>query len=864
MVVGDFPTFVIGGMPMEESKFDLFWKVATTVCHVDTKQVYSTYATKCQPPEGLRPSTEQNTTCATSYLKKEIRQVKPKTVLLLGTLPAAAFGYKEQISKLRGTHKEVTIKKGGETHTFTLVFAQSPGYVQYNSNELQKFAEDINMAWQIANGNNPDEKESPTKVTLVDTLEKVEELIGYIHTTGQCTFDFESNKLDDMGVYSPNFKATLVAFSFQHGSAYSIPLFHFDSPFSEEEVMYILQRLSDEVWANPAIHKINQNIKFDMHVAARYGFGKFLGRVDCTMVMHSLYDDLNKHGIKEWLPTFFPEFAGWELTVKGQAWDKIPLTTLSQYAGVDADGAFRGFTVLQEKLLKDERVYDLYRNLYMFALRPLFDMECRGMLMSRENLLKYEARALELINAQITKMNDYSQVRRFNTHMRNKVTLAAIAEVSEKYANAKTDKLRAKYKEKYRAIKSGLEEVYTGINYGSPDQLNELLYTIHGFAFKIPYDKKTRGPKPSTGEVVIKGLNDKSGFINDLLVLRSLQGTHSKYLLGLRMLLDNNDYIHTTYNQGRTKTGRLSSGGKYAGPNLQNIVTHIKIKNTFVEEITPYPKKCFVVPKGHALINLDFSQAELRMIAEFANCTAMIDAYLTGKDLHSVTAANITHQTFDEFMSMSKEEKAPSRQKGKSANFGLVFDISVEGFKDYAKNAYNVELSMAEAQEIYDAFFALYPEIKEYHEIYRAKCRKFGGVRTLFGRMMRYPDINSKDQYLRGNAERECINAPIQGSNGENTVFALALLDKRLSKSVTIANSVHDSIMLVCPIPLVPQIIKLGVETCENTPMLKYFGREMVHLGMKTDAQVSLTDWKSLTDYTPEVWAEMIKNHKIK
>lgn len=845
LIVGDFPSQDGSLPPLYEPKFDLFWKIAKEVCHIDPLIVQQAYATKCQPPEGKRPSTEQNATCASTYLKKEIWQVRPKAVLLLGTLPAAAFGYTEQISKLRGTHKQVTIKKGEDTHTFTLVFAQSPGFVQYNSNELQKFAEDINKAWQIANGQDPDDKPSPTKVTLCDTLDKVEELISYIHQTKQCTFDFETNKLDDMGVFSPNFYATLVAFSFQHGSAYTIPLFHFDSPFTKEEVMHILKRLSDEVWANPEIHKINQNIKFDMHVAARYGFHIFRGRVDCTMVMHSLYDDLNKHGIKEWLPTFFPEFQGWELTVKGQAWDKIPLATLSQYAGVDADGAFRGFTVLQAKLLEDDRVYDLYRNLYMFVLRPLFNMERRGMLMSRENLLKYEARALELIEAQIIKMNNYPVVRRFNEHMRSKVTLAALEEAKEKYANAKTDKLRAKYKEKYQAIKQGKIEVYEGINYGSPDQLNELLYTRHGFAFQIPYDKKTRGPKASTGEVVVKALKDKSGFIDDLLVLRSLQGTYGKYLYGLRMLLDENDRIHTSYSQSRVKTGRLSS----SNPNLQNITTHVKIKNPLIEEIIPYPKKCFITTAGRSIINNDASQAELRMIAEFSNCKAMIDAYMTDKDLHSVTAANINKQTFEEFMAMSKEEKAPSRQKGKSANFGLVFDISIEGFKDYALNAYNVVLTLAEATEIYNAFFELYPEIKEYHEIYRAKCRKYGYVRSLFGRKMRYPDINSNDKFLRGNAERECINAPIQSSNGEMTLFALAFLDITLPKSVVILNSVHDSIMEDAPDNLVNYAAKLTRDTWENLPIEKYFGKPMVHLGMKIDCEVSKENWKDLTKY---------------
>ncbi len=853
MVIGDYPSSSDDDNQtvMRSQKESLFWTVANEVVRVDEDYVYVTYSTKCKPREGQRPSDKENITCATSYLRQEIMTLKPKVILLLGKMAMSAFGYEGDVNQLRGSVHDISIGKGTNKHESKVVITLSPSYVQYNSAMLKNFAMDVNKAWQIASGTLPD-KELPTRVTMCVTLEMVEEVIGYIKQTKQCVFDFESNKLTDKSTFDPDFKATMVALSFQHGSAYTIPLFHFDSPFSEEDVMYILQRLHDEVWSNPEIHKINQHIKFDMHVAARYGFHDFRGRVDCTMTMHALYDDLGRHGIKEWLPTFFPEFMGWELVVKGQAWDKIPLKQLSDYSGIDADGAFRGFTALEQKLLEDPRVYDLYRNLYAFALRPLFNMEHRGMMLSREDILKYERRALELLLAQSNKMNAYMQVKTYCAAERERVTEDKLNDLREKRDRARGKNIE-KYKKAIKDIKAGTVSVYSGINFGSPDQLNELLYTKDGFGFRIPYDRKSRTNKKVTGSDAVKSLGDKTGFVQDLLVYRSIKTTWSRYLKGMRLLMDEKDRVHTTYNQAKVKTGRLSSDT----PNLQNITTHVKIDHEYVKEVVGLPKRAFCVPEGYALVNLDFSQAELRMIAELAGEDKMIAAYKAGKDLHILTACAIMGLSEDKFMKMPEADRKKWRQKGKAANFGLIYMQSPEGFQNYAKSAYGVTMTLEEATKIHEAFFTAYPKIAEYHAIYIAKCKKYGYVRTLFGRRGHYPDVSAMDGFLRGNAERELVNMPVQGSNGENTVFALALLEYRLPKSVFLYNTVHDSIMMLVPYKLVPYAIEVGIQTCINLPTKRYFGKEMTKLQMAVDAEISVTNWKELKPYNKEEWMEL-------
>jgi len=561
MVISDYPALEddANGTVGQSSKEELFWSVAKEVVRVNTDYIYFTYVNKCMPRESHKVTDDELFACASTYLRKEIKRVRPKVILLMGAHAMKALGFKGIVGKMRGQTHTLTFKFNGEPFETKVVITQSPVYVKYNTSELKNFASDINKAWGISNGSEV-MRDSPTKVTLITNLQEVEELIGYIHETKECAFDFETTTLTDRGIFDPNFKATLMAVSFQHGSAYTIPLFHFDTPFTEKQVLHILKRFSEEVWMNKSIRKINQNIKFDMHVAARYGFPVFRGRLDCTMVMHTLYDDLTRHGIKEWIPTFFPQFTGWELEIKGKEWEKIPLKQLSDYAGVDTDAALRGCTVLEQKLLEDPRSYRIYRNLSVFALTTLYNMERRGMLIGRGEITKYAARAVDLLKQQVDIMNKYPQVKHFVSEEAELAKQKVLVELREKKSRAKGKQID-KYAVKIREVKSGAISVYKGINFGSTQQLGELLYTDAGFNFREPYDKKKKKAGKVTGEAVLKNLGDKTGFITDVLVYRSIKTTWSRYLKGLGLLMDEHDKVHTTFKQAAARTGRLACVG---------------------------------------------------------------------------------------------------------------------------------------------------------------------------------------------------------------------------------------------------------------------------------------------------------------
>ena len=321
--------------------------------------------------------------------------------------------------------------------------------------------------------------------------------------------------------------------------------------------------------------------------------------------------------------------------------------------------------------------------------------------------------------------------------------------------------------------------------------MGSLLYGAEGFGFEKPYVKAKRAEAEATGKEYLMELNDSTRFIDDLLLYRSIGKTLSTYLHGINDRLDANDRVHTSFLQHGTKSGRLSS----QNPNLQNLTNVAKLTDPTAIEVVSMVKKPFIAPEGYTLCQIDYSQAELRIIASFAGETNMLDAYNAGIDLHALYAARMLKTDLDGFYKLDKADQKNWRTRAKAGNFGLIYGMSAEGLVHYAKNNYGVILSLKEATEMRNDFFAMYPRLLDYHDTYIAKGRKFGYVRTLYGRMRRVPQILDQNEYIRGMDERVAINSPVQGTAGEFTVFAISLLRNRLDPRVKFVNTVHDSIV---------------------------------------------------------------------
>ena len=302
-------------------------------------------------------------------------------------------------------------------------------------------------------------------------------------------------------------------------------------------------------------------------------------------------------------------------------------------------------------------------------------------------------------------------------------------------------------------------EVYqlAGMNFNiaSPKQVGEVLFDHLKIVSKA---KKTKTGQYVTSEEVLESLRNKHEIVGKILEHRGLKKLLGTYIDALPLLINpNTGKIHTSFNQTVTATGRLSS----SNPNLQNI----PIRNEDGKEI----RKAFIPEEGCEFFSADYSQIELRIMAHLSGDKNMIEAFHDGDDIHAATAAKI-YKT--EIENVSKEQ----RSKAKTANFGIIYGISVFGLAE------RMNVPRSEAKELIDGYFMTYPQIKEYMDKSIAIARENGYIETIFGRKRFLPDINSHNAVVRGYAERNAINAPIQGSAADIIKVAMINIYHRFMK----------------------------------------------------------------------------------
>jgi DNA polymerase-1 len=277
---------------------------------------------------------------------------------------------------------------------------------------------------------------------------------------------------------------------------------------------------------------------------------------------------------------------------------------------------------------------------------------------------------------------------------------------------------------------------------------------------------------------------------------------------------------------------------------MQNIIS--RTKYPVVEETVKLVKNSFSVPKGYTLIQADYSQAELRLMAHYSQDKRMMDAYKKDLDLHMVTAAAAKSLSVEKWHELDEKVKKQSRFEAKAENFGLIYGMSAGGFRNYARVQYGLIIGPRKAEERRNSFFKTYPALTTYHNTYKAKGYKFGYVRTMFGRKVLIPDLKSYNRIKVGHAERNCINSPIQGTAGEMTIFAFALLMHILDERVYFVNTIHDSILFYVPDDILEETILLIKTVMENLPIEVYFDRTL-SLPMKADFERSKESWGQLT-----------------
>ena len=329
-------------------------------------------------------------------------------------------------------------------------------------------------------------------------------------------------------------------------------------------------------------------------------------------------------------------------------------------------------------------------------------------------------------------------------------------------------------------------------NIASPKQVGEVLFDKLKIVEKA---KKTKTGQYVTSEEVLESLRHKHPVVEKILEHRGLKKLLGTYIDALPQLINpRTGRVHTSFNQTVTATGRLSS----SNPNLQNI----PIRDENGKEI----RKAFIPDEGCLFFSADYSQIELRIMAHLSEDQNMIDAFRSNHDIHAATAAKIYKKEIEEV-------DADMRRKAKTANFGIIYGISVFGLAE------RMNVDRKEAKELIEGYFETYPEVKAYMDKSVKVAQEKGYVETIFHRKRFLPDINSRNAVVRGYAERNAINAPIQGSAADIIKVAMIRIHQRFLKEGIQAKmilQVHDELNFSVPLNEKEKVEKIVIEEMER------------------------------------------------
>ncbi|MDQ0969117.1 DNA polymerase-1 [Flavobacterium sp. W4I14] len=495
-------------------------------------------------------------------------------------------------------------------------------------------------------------------------------------------------------------------------------------PAVREEAQVIVDEFR-VVLENEDIEKIGQNTKYDILVLKWYGV-QVKGKLFDTMLAHYLIDPDTRHGMDV-------------LSENYLGYSPISITKLIGAKGKN-QGTMRDVPVIDVVDYAAEDADVTLQLAHIFEPK-LKELNAAKLAEEIENPLVYVLADIEKEGVRI----DIETLKAYSKELETEII---------KFEQNVYDKAGVKF------------------NLASPKQLGEVLFD------KLQLDpkaKKTKTGQYQTGEDVLMALASKSDIVQDILDFRQLQKLKSTYVDALPLMVNSKTgRVHTSYNQAVAATGRLSSNN----PNLQNI----PIRTERGREV----RKAFIArDENHILLSADYSQIELRIIAEISKEENMLDAFNKGIDIHTATAAKVYGVSIEEV-------DGTQRRNAKAVNFGIIYGQSAFGLSQ------NLGIPRKEAAEIIEQYFAQYPGIKRYMSDTMNFARENGFVETIMGRRRYLRDINSANQTVRGFAERNAINAPIQGSAADMIKIAMINIHKEMKAQnlqSTMTMQVHDELV---------------------------------------------------------------------
>lgn len=696
-----------------------------------------------------------------------------------------------------------------------------------------------------------------SRYDIIKSFSQVKRLVKACLKTGIASVDFETN---EEGIYNKTFKPTILSVTFQVGSGVSIPLCHheYENPHWKRWLKYFGRKVVE----NPNITKVGWNLKFDLQIFELYGI-YVRGTVLDGMLMKYLLNEEKPNDLKSMVRRYLPEHGDYEKAEKFDKipWDKKPLEPLCKYGCQDTDYTLRLAMFFESKLI-EIGMYPLFRHLIMPASRVLQHAEKTGLYLDRkfnQELLESYKPKIEQATSNCLNLPRVKKFSRWLVQERISKYLASIESELEDldYHNPKDARKIASREQKISNIRAGVFttkkelELTREVNLGSTIDLPLLLYSEKGFKFpiiKYTKDKKTNRDtdKPSTNEDTLVELrltvkdpeSPKAIFLDNLLELRGLKKMYTTYIEGWHDKVQDDDRIHGQFKIIGTTSGRLSS----SEPNLQ------QIPKTSVDANI---KKQLVAPKGKLYMALDYSQAELRIMAHLSGDETYLEAFAKGQDPHLAIAANKYGVSYEEANKAYSDEQHPDyklwknrRKQAKQICFGIIYGIQKKLLAvKLSDPKAGIIVTPDEAQQQLNEFFQEHPKIKKFMINQEKVLIKHGYIKSLFGRKRRLPQVYSDNEQEAAYAVRLSVNMPCQSAASDMTLFASILNYWKMRQGILPympeTCTVHDAVYYLAD----PQDVNVWVvyniwETCRNPDTKKYFGFEINDVSMSMDITI--------------------------
>lgn len=693
-----------------------------------------------------------------------------------------------------------------------------------------------------------------SRYDIIKSFSQVKRLVKACLKTGIASVDFETNA---EGIYNKTFKPTILSVTFQVGSGVSIPLCHheYENPHWKRWLKYFGRKVVE----NPNITKVGWNLKFDLQIFELYGI-YVRGTVLDGMLMKYLLNEEKPNDLKSMVRRYLPEHGDYEKAEKFDKipWDKKPLEPLCKYGCQDTDYTLRLAMFFESKLI-EIGMYPLFRHLIMPASRVLQHAEKTGLYLDRkfnQELLESYKPKIEQATSNCLNLPRVKKFSRWLVQERISKYLAYIESELEDldYHNPKDARKIASREQKISNIRAGVFttkkelELTREVNLGSTIDLPLLLYSEKGFKFpiiKYTKDKKTNRDtdKPSTDEDTLVELrltvkdpeSPKAIFLDNLLKLRGLKKMYTTYIEGWHDKVQDDDRIHGQFKIIGTTSGRLSS----SEPNLQ------QIPKTSVDANI---KKQLVAPKGKLYMALDYSQAELRIMAHLSGDETYLEAFAKGQDPHLAIAANKYGVSYEEANKAYSDEQHPDyklwknrRKQAKQICFGIIYGIQKKLLAvKLSDPKAGIIVTPDEAQQQLNEFFQEHPKIKKFMINQEKVLIKHGYIKSLFGRKRRLPQVYSDNEQEAAYAVRLSVNMPCQSAASDMNLFASILNYWKMRQGklpfMQETCNVHDATYyLVSPEYINTWVVYEIWETCRNPNTKEYFNFQIDDVSMSMD-----------------------------